>query len=278
VQERDAEPILAVINPRAMDGQEPPSPLAEAMKSADVILCPVQKSITHTNAVKNAAAAGARILVMTAFTERLMIHGGIEADFRAQKPICEKLAKLFTEAKILKLTTPAGTELTMKINNRKGNALIGMVSPGTFSPIPIIEANVSPIEGSCQGIMVVDASIPYINIGLLKEPIYIKVENGYIAEISGGYQARILKVDLESKNDKNVYNIAEVGVGLNPKCQMTGIMLDDEGVLGSCHIGIGTNVTLGGTIKAPIHYDLVLWKPTLQLDGKILIENGELKF
>jgi len=58
----------------------------------------VSRSITHTRAVKEAAGAGARILVMTAFTERMMISGGIEADFRAQRPVCERLAGLFTEA------------------------------------------------------------------------------------------------------------------------------------------------------------------------------------
>jgi leucyl aminopeptidase (aminopeptidase T) len=55
-------------------------------------------------------------------------------------------------------------------------------------------------------------------------------------------------------------------------------MLDDEGVLGTCHIGIGTSLTLGGNIKAPIHYDLVIWNPTIELDGEIVIEKGELKF
>jgi leucyl aminopeptidase (aminopeptidase T) len=59
---------------------------------------------------------------------------------------------------------------------------------------------------------------------------------------------------------------------------MTGIMLDDEGVLGSAHVGIGTNITLGGTLKAAIHYDLVFWKPTIELDGIKVMENGEIRF
>lgn len=71
---------------------------------------------------------------------------------------------------------------------------------------------------------------------------------------------------------------AELGVGLNPKCKMTGIMLDDEGVLGSAHIGIGSNFTLGGNLKAAIHYDLVLWHPTIKLDEKIVMKNGNIEF
>ena len=279
VYERHAEPIMAVIKPREMDGQEPPVPVAEAMKQADVVLAPVSRSITHTRAVKEAASAGARILVMTAFTERLMISGGIEADFRAQRPVCEKLADLFNEADTARLTTLAGTDLAMNIEGRRGNALTCVVDkPGMFSPVPNIEANVSPIEGSAEGKIVVDASIPYIGIGLLREPVKMTVNKGFITEIQGGYQADVLRRDLESKNDPNVYNIAELGVGLNPRSEMTGIMLDDEGVLGSAHIGIGTSITLGGKLKAAVHYDLVLWKPTIGLDGKMVIENGEIKF
>jgi len=277
--ERDAEPILAVIKPRERDGEEPPTPIAEAMKKADVVLTPVSKSITHTKAVKDAAESGARILVMTAFTEQLMIRGGIEADFRAHKPYCEKLAKLFEEAEVAHLTTLAGTDLIMNIKGRRGNAMHCIVdTPGSFSTVPTIEANTSIVEGTANGTIVVDASIPYLGIGVLREPIKIKVKDGFITEIKGGSQATMLKKDLESKNDPNVYNIAELGVGLNPKSELTGIMLDDEGVLGTCHIGIGTSLTLGGKLQAAIHYDLVIWKPTIKLDGKTVIKNGEMKF
>jgi leucyl aminopeptidase (aminopeptidase T) len=276
--EREAEPVLAIMEPRARDGQEPPDMIAEAMKHADVILSPVSRSITHTKAVKEAVKAGARILVMTAFTERMMISGGIEADFHAQRPVCIKLAELFTGANSLHLTTPAGTDLKMSIAGRRGNALTGVVEPGMFSTIPTIEANVSPVEGTAHGKIVADASIPYLGIGLLREPVHIVVEKGVIKTIQGGYQADVLRNDLEAKRDPNVYNVAEIGVGLNPKSEMTGVMLDDEGVLGSAHVGIGTSITLGGNVKAATHYDLVLWKPTIRLDGETVIENGELVF
>lgn len=277
--ERGNEPILVVMMPREMDGQEPPEPIAVGMKSSDVVFTPVSKSITHTKAVKEAAEEGARILVMTDFTERLMISGGIEADFREQRPICENLADLFGDSDELNLTTPAGTDLNMTVKGRKGNSLTCIVDePGMFSPVPNIEANVSPVEGTAQGRIVVDASIPYIGIGIIDKPIEIEVIDGFIKEISGGLEADLLRRDLEEKDDPNVYNIAEIGVGLNPKSKLTGVMLDDEGVLGTCHIGIGTNITLGGNIQAAIHYDLVLWHPTITLDGKMVIGKGELLF
>ncbi len=106
----------------------------------------------------------------------------------------------------------------------------------------------------------------------------MRVERGFITDIHGGHQAGVLREDLEVKKDPDVYNIAELGVGLNPKSRMTGIMLDDEGVLGSAHIGIGTNITLGGKVKAAVHYDLVIWRPTIELDGQRVAEEGKIKF
>jgi len=68
--------------------------------------------------------------------------------------------------------------------------------------------------------------------------------------------------------------VAELGVGLNPKSIMQGIMLEDEGVFGTVHIGIGTNITLGGSVKAAIHNDLIMWEPTVELDGRNVLERG----
>jgi leucyl aminopeptidase (aminopeptidase T) len=275
--ERDAEPVLTVMKPRTRAGQEPPQVVAEAMKKADVVFLPVSYSVTHTHAVKNAAATGARIIALTEFTEDMMISGGLDADFSALKPICQRVAARFATGSLARITTPAGTDLSMDITGRPGNALYCIVEPGQFSPVPNVEANVSPIEGTATGRIVVDASIPYLGIGLIEQPIVVEVRDGFITKIEGGRQAEILRRDLESHADRNSFNVAELGVGLNPKCRMIGIMLEDEGVQGSAHIGIGTNITLGGTIKAPCHYDLLVWMPRIEVDGEVVIEGAEVR-
>lgn len=72
-----------------------------------MVIVPVSYSITHTHAVKDAAAAGARIIVMTDFTPELMIHGGIEADFDSVKPTCIAMAKALENAQEVHVTSPA---------------------------------------------------------------------------------------------------------------------------------------------------------------------------
>jgi leucyl aminopeptidase (aminopeptidase T) len=273
--DRGAESMMMIMEPRKRAGQEPPKPVAEAMKAADVVFIPVSYSITHTHAVKDAAEAGTRLIVMTDFTEEMMIHGGLEADFEKLKPICQGVAHKFKEGERIHLTSPAGTDLVMDITGRPGNALYCIVEPGEFSTVPTVEANVSPIEGTANGKIVADASIPYLGIGILDEPITVTVKDGFITFIEGGYQADILKKNLAEQGDSNAYNIAEIGVGLNPECRMCGIMLEDEGVVSTCHIGIGTSITLGGVVKAPMHYDLLMWEPKLAVDNKIVISGEE---
>ncbi len=271
-----AEPTICVMPTRSTHGQEPPKPVAAALAMADVFFVPVKVSITHTRAVQEAMRSGARGLIMTDFRPEMLISGAIEADFVAQASVCRQMAAIFEMGERVHLTTTAGTDLRLSAAGRRGNALTGIVEPGQFSAVPTIEANFSPVEGSTEGLIVVDASIPYLDIGVLKEPVRVQVREGFIRHIEGGAQAQVLMQDLAALGDSQVYNIAELGVGLNPKARLCGLMLEDEGVLGVVHIGIGTNLTLGGKVKAKVHYDLLMYGATLEVDGKIILRSGQL--
>lgn len=268
---------LVLMEPRHHDGEEPPEDIRGMMEQSDSFILVVGKSITHTNAVKSAVSKGGRGLVLTHFTEEMMVKGGIECDFPAIKPVCIKMAEAMAGSEEIVLTSPSGTHLTYSAKGRRGNHLYCMVEKGEFSTLPTVEANVSPLEGTAEGVIVADASIPYIGIGVLEEPVTLKVEKGRVVDIKGGYQAEMLKKDWEEKNDPNVYNIAEHGVGLNPNCHFCGFMLEDEGVYGTCHIGIGTSITLGGNVKAKCHYDVIMNNGTIVADGRVLMENGVVK-
>lgn len=270
-----AEPTISVITPRTSDSAEPPATVAAAMKESDVFISAVYTSITHTYAVKNAVENGSRGIMLTQFDENMLIDSGVLADFPAAAPTCEAVAKALENAETIHLTTIHGTDLKMSATGRKSNAMTGMVTSGLFAPVPTIEANVSPLEGSANGTIVADASIPYLGIGILKEKVHVTVKDGMITHIEGGYEAKVLADDLASKNDENVYNIAEIGVGLNPRCKFNGLMLEDEGVFGSVHIGIGSSITLGGTVKAACHYDLIMTGVTLKADDVTIIEDGK---
>jgi len=269
-----ADVSLMEMPERQCDGQEPPSNVAEAMKSAEVIFSPVRRSITHTKAMRAALDAGARAILMTAYTDDIMNSPALlKTDFQAQVEVCRRVGKAFTDGKHLRLRSPSGTDLNFSIEGRQANVLTAIPSPGELAPVPTIEVNVVPVYKSAVGRLVANASIPYLGIGVLTSPVTCEIEGGYIKSIEGGDQAKRLLQDLESHQDPNCFNVAELGVGLNPHAELTGVMLEDEGVQGAIHIGIGTSLTLGGEIVAPTHYDLLMWHPQIEVDGQLIVDN-----
>lgn len=264
--------VTAVMPPRKLHGEEPPPTIAAAMREADLIFIPVSVSITHTRAVKDALASHARILAMSDWSDEMFLSPALlETDFHAQAEICRRLGHAFTDGVNFHLTSPRGTDLRFEAGGRKANVMTNIPDPGEISPVPTIEVNVPPIEGSAEGILVVDASIPYLGIGSLKEPFTCTIKKGFITDITGGgEQVKILQDAVAAHDDPNCWNVAELGVGLNPGASMTGRMLEDEGVLNTIHIGIGTSLMLGGTLKAATHYDLIMWDPVIEIDGKVV--------
>jgi leucyl aminopeptidase (aminopeptidase T) len=273
-----ADPVVVFMSPREVDGAEPPASVAAAMAEAHLVLTPVSRSISHAAATRAALGRGARVLALSHFQEEMFYEGGIRADFPAVRPTCDRVADLLSEAGQAHLTSAGGTDVRMDLRGRRGNSHSCIVhEPGVFSAFPNIEANISPVEETAEGVIVIDGSIPNFRLGLLREPVRFVVKRGMIVGVAGGEQAKRLEGLLRERGNLAVYNIAQLAVGLNPECrQLTGQMTNDHGVLGTVHIGIGTSENLGGSTRAGLHFDGILRRPTLWLDGKTVLEDGRL--
>ncbi len=271
------EPSIVVSPPRSIDNEEPTAPVAAAMQQGDVIFLPVTHALSHTVAVRCAIAEGARVVSMSAFTERMMNEGGLFADFSARRPLYRAVAQSLTEASQVRVTNPAGTALSFSIEGRSGNSHACIVDEPGFTAAPNIEANTSPVEGSTEGVLVVDGSIPYYGVGVVTDPVRFNISGGFVRSIEGGDQAAFLRDLLARQNDRWVFNIAQFAIGLNPECRdFTGEMLNDEGVNGTIHIGIGTSSNLGGVVRAKTHFDAIIRQPTVRLDGEAVIRDGKI--
>jgi leucyl aminopeptidase (aminopeptidase T) len=71
-------------------------------------------------------------------------------------------------------------------------------------------------------------------------------------------------------------NIAELGIGTNEKAMLTGEILEDEKIFGSCHVAFGASAGIGGTVQVPVHLDCIILRPTVELDGEAIVRDGEL--
>jgi leucyl aminopeptidase (aminopeptidase T) len=274
VKEVGAEPVVVTMLPRRAHGNDPPRVVAAAMKAADVVIQPVTYAMTHTDATRDALRAGARVLVLRGVTEDIMTHGAMLADYDRVDRVTREVQRLMTEAKTVRVTTPSGTDLKMSLAGRAAVALTGRVGgPGTFAAMPDGEAAISPVEGTTEGTLVVDHTMD--SIGLIDQPIRMTVRGGKVTEISGGTSAEKLRT-LVAGADANATNIAEFAIGTNDRARLIGSMTEDKKYRGSVHVAIGDNHVIGGTVVSELHLDGLLLRPTVDLDGRRVVEDGRL--
>ena len=255
-------------------GEEPPAPVAAAMKAADVALCPTAKSITHTNARIEAAAAGTRVITMPGITMDMLRDGAACADYAQVERRTRQLTERLTHAKHARIEKD-GHVLELALTGRDGVASPGVYrEPGASGNFPSGEAYIAPLEDGANGTAVIDGSM--VGIGTLTEPMTVTIENGRLTRIEGadaqGPYAERLSVLFEQPENGT---IAELGIGTNEAAKLCGIILEDEKLYGTVHIAFGTNTSFGGITKADCHLDGIILNPTLYLDDECVIRKGE---
>lgn len=262
------ETVLMVMEPRSVSGEEPPVEVAEAMKEFDIIICPTSTSITHTNAKINAVKSGARLASMPGITEDMFEKGAITADYKEVEKLTLKFQKLLTEAKKAKIVKDKYI-LEMDLKDRDGVASTGIYkNPGEAGNLPSGEAYIAPIEDSANGEIIIDGSM--VGVGILESPLYVKIQNGKISELKGKDKDK-LDILFETEENKT---IGELGIGTNPQARLTGVILEDEKIYGTIHIAFGTNTSFGGVNKANCHLDGIVLNPTVYLDDKLVMDEG----
>ncbi len=273
--EQGSVPLLIEIPVGRRDGEEPPELVGEMMKRVDVVIAPTLKSITHTRARREASAAGARVATMPGITPEIMVRT-MKVDYHGIAQVTHALAELLSSASRVVVRTRAGTDVELSIKGRTGLSDTGLIHhSGDFSNLPAGEAYLAPVEGSTNGIIVVDGSMA--GVGKLEEgdEITIVVERGVAREIRGGASAERFKGLIDSVGE-NGGNVAELGIGTNNRAIISGVVLEDEKVLGTAHIAFGNNLSMGGSIDVPLHLDGVLIRPTIEIDGRIVLNKGEI--
>ena len=276
--ERNADVTTIVMAPLSAPGVEPPKSVAAVMREADAMMMLTTFTLAPSKAREEAQKAGARILSLGAYNLGVLQSDALRADFMALKPLVEEVADRLTQAENAVISSDIGTDVELKLGKREAHALSNICHvPGTMGSPPDIEAYVAPLEDAAEGLIYIDGAINLPEFGLVDEAIKLTVERGRVVSIDGGEEAQRFKEKLESYDDPEMYRIAELGVGLNPKAKLVGDPLIDEGVLGTAHLALGLNYTYGGEIRnAKAHIDCVIREPTIELDGKILLKQGEL--
>lgn len=267
------ESFLVEMKSREINGQEPPPQIAELMKTADVVLCPTAKSLTHTDARREAVKHGVRVGTMPGISMETMVRC-LNADYDRIIKMTKYVADLLKKTSVVRVVTEKGTDISMPMKDRQILESTGVLrNKGESGNLPSGEVYLAPWEDKTNGKVVIDGSMA--GIGMLTEPIEIEVINGYAEKIEGGKHAKQLAEMLDNAG-REARAVAEFGFGTNYKAELCGQILEDEKVFGTIHVAFGNNVSMGGNIRVSSHLDGLVKEPDVYFDDLLVMKKGKM--
>jgi leucyl aminopeptidase (aminopeptidase T) len=214
-----------------------------SMTSSLILLCRAQGSITRAASMPT--------------IEKRMEQTALQADYTEVQHYAHSLERYLNKAHSAEILFSTGDRLVIDLRNRKAHADTGECKkPGQSINFPSGEACKVPYEAApdeidefgeskTEGIMPVTDE---------KELMKFIIKNNKINEVIGnGRKAEQMRVFFSQ--DESHRNIAELGIGCNPKAVVTGNVLEDEKV-GGLHIAYGMSTQLGGKVDSDMHQDI----------------------
>jgi aminopeptidase len=210
------------------------------------------------------------------------ILSALDIDYSKLGKKGRRLTEFLANSEEMHLTSPLGTNLVFSVKGRKWIVDDGVISKEDVEMgdvglnLPCGEVFVCPREDSANGTAFFD--VPSNYYGHRVNQLRLEFEKGRVIE----YDAEEGRDDFEdvlnsATGDKD--RIGEFAIGLNPNASFVTDILVDEKVLGSIHIAIGNNKgpAYGGQNDSSIHWDLIMTKPTVVVDGRVMMKDGKIK-
>ena len=255
-----------------VNGQEPESDVAELMLNHDVQFYLTSKSLSHTDARRNATKKGRRIISAPGLTNSI-INRCVDIDYDKLIKFHDRLRPIIANSKGIHITTKAGTNIRTSVHDTRGQSdNLLKNKQGAFGNLPTEEIDSGIVREKTNGTIVFDGSFP--ELGILKNPVKVEVINGKGKIIFDNEEAKKMNKMLSSVGEK-AFLLAELGIGTNPEARITGNILEDEKVLGTVHFAFGNDLSYNGSNDVPLHLDGIIKVPTIEVDGKIIMKEGE---
>lgn len=251
--------------------QEPPPPVAHALAVADVWIEFAVAYILYSPAHEAAIAAGCHHLCLTGMDVDMMVRTIGKVNYTPLVEMTTVLYELSQQATIVRMTSPAGTDLTVRID-KAGDPYWEPPPPDKgFSQMLGGQSGFAAVLDSFEGSLVFDGALwPPAEVGLLRSPVKLSIEKGTIKQIEGGLEAQTFERWLASFEHPTMYRMDHVCYGFNPGVtRPMGRILEDERVFGCLQLGIGPS-----RLGAPSHTDGVVLNPSVWADDVQLESQG----
>jgi aminopeptidase len=205
---------------------------------------------------------GVRIAHSPNIQEEMMDGGPMDVDYDPMVDSAERLIAALDPAISVHVTAPAGTDITIDIGQRRFLTDVRLTATDRGCNLPCGEVYCAPVETGAHGVVVVDG--PIGGEGVPPSPVELDVRAGRVTAVrctNSEWRTRITQL---LDTDKGARTIAELGIGLNPKARLIGVMLEDEKAIRTAHIAFGSNAGMpGGVSNSTMHIDYLIHRPTI---------------
>jgi leucyl aminopeptidase (aminopeptidase T) len=255
------------------------APIEKALDATDVLIGVTRASGAPTYAHRvyellNERRIRALSMVMRDLDNYL--RGAATADYEALEALGQRLAGIWAAADEIRITTHAGTGLRAKVSKKPvmGQPVIvecGIArEPGREAAFSDGEISQRPETGTTEGTIVIDGPVAGLKGTDL---ILLEIDEGRVRTVRGE-GGRALQLDAVFRALPCARQIAEIGIGLNAHAIRSGDFEEEKKALGNVHVAIGDDIFYGGTNDCGIHWDMVLYNATVELDDQTLMHRG----
>jgi len=241
----------------------------DAAKKSDLVIAMTEYSASSSllpiSKTKDNITRGASMPLV----EKRMEETAFKADYSKVQTYANAIKVMLDKAIAAEILFSTNDKLYIDLRNRNAFSEAGdCTKAGQFINFPSGEACKAPYEATPDervkfGKSKTEGIWPVVYD---KELVKYRVRNNRIVEIIGdGKKSEEMRSFFNENESRR--NIAELGIGCNPKAVVTGNPLEDEKV--GLHIAYGMSTHLGGKVKSDIHFDIIHAKdcPT---EGKTL--------
>jgi 2,5-dihydroxypyridine 5,6-dioxygenase len=250
--------------------------------SAFVADCTLE-GLMHASELPQILKGGARVLYISnehpEVLERLAPSSDDEQQVRAGM-------RRMREAKAMRVTSPAGTQLDIRIEGARVGGVWGYTEkPGTLSHWPGGLCLGFPKSGSVNGSLVMapgDLNLTFKRY--LESTVRLTIENDYVTKIDGNsLDAELMREYFAAWGDREAYAVSHVGWGMNTRARWDALALYDRrdvngteqrAFAGNFLYSTGANEVAGRHTLG--HFDLPFRHCTIELDGKAVVKDGKL--
>lgn len=274
-------PIRSTGASTALQGLGPA--LAALAGSAFVADCTIE-GLMHAAELPAILEGGARVLYISnehpEALERLAPSSADEQKVRAGM-------RLLRAAKSMNVTSPAGTDLSIRIEGAQVGGVWGYTEkPGTLSHWPGGLCLAFPKTKSVNGVLVMapgDLNLTFKRY--LESRISLTIEDDYVTKIEGdGLDAELMREYFSAWGDREAYAVSHVGWGMNRRARWEAMAMYDKrdcngteqrAFAGNFLYSTGANEVAGRHTLG--HYDLPLRRCSVSLDGQPVVKEGVLQ-